>query len=426
MAIGTYTDYQSLYKTRYVDTGQAKKILRSKRPFYDMIPREHDQTGKFIHSPVSIAPGRGYAKGDNGLARLNAAASTVGPMKVVHFMQSLEREYGRVDFDNVVTLQMGDNKGAFYRAFDEEMKHLLNRFGRSISQALFRNGDGTISTVAAVSISGGSGTITLSEKLSALQIDIGDSLNIVNPASPANPRGGDFDTSYFTVTAKNDQAGILSVTRVGSNAVDSTAVGDLVCRKDEYSQNGVGRVRGLAAICPLVAPTTGDSFYSVDRSQNVNMLAGWRYDGSASDPLEEQIKQMAVYMSTSSSGEDIEAYANTLRVQEVLDRGYGKIALTEDTIENGEYTYGIRKCVIATADGNVTLYPTPECPMDRWFGLSKGAVTLGLLGEEPTIITTDGVSQHRIPGQDATTVEARVLAQVLIKRPCDIVTGPLV
>lgn len=423
---GNVASYISLFKTRYRQTGQERKILRSKRPFYDKIKRSPNRTGEYIHTPIMIAERRGHVKGTGGLALLgNTTHSPVGPSQYKHWIQSLEVEYAQAWFDNITLKKMGDSEGAFFNIYDREIRQMLDSFGSSVSHALFRNGDGVIGTVSAASITAGSGTISLTNSLDMLYIKVGDKLNVINAASPALPRGGDYTTSYFEVTARNMQGNLLSVTRVGTNAVDSVAVGDFISPIGNYSQNGVGRIRGLAAICPLTAPTAGDSFYNIDRSVDVNRLAGWRYGGAATDPLEEQISQMSTYMNISGMGTELWAYAHPIRVEETLRRGQGRMQYEMEEVDNGEYTYGLKKLRVVTQNGDVNLYPTPECPLDRWYGLNDNALSLGTLGEEPEIIETGGISQFRISGADGFGVEARLLAQVLLDEPGDIVTGSL-
>lgn len=423
---GTADQFVSLFKTRYENTGQAEQILRFKSPFFAKVKRKPDQYGLTIHIPIKYAEQRGHAKGVAGMALLaNTTHSPVGPPKYSHFLISLEREYGRADFDLVTLKQMSSTEGAFFDLYDSRMKGMLGRFRDSVSHALFRDGTGIIGTVASASITAGSGTITFANKMDAAYIGQGDTINMINPGSPATPVGGDYTTSYFLVTARNIQAGTISVTRQGTTAVDSVTTGWLVSKLGDYVQNGVGRIRGLGAICPLTAPTAGDSFYGTDRSIDVNTMAGWRFDGPPTTKLEHQINEMASYMNDTGVGRQLWSFANPEDVRLMLARANGTISLSEETLGKGEYKYGLKYATVVTAAGDVRVYPDPYCPRGRWFGLNDEAVELGLLGEEPEIITVQGQNQIRLPGQDSFSVEARLLAQVYPTSPRDIVTGTL-
>lgn len=419
----------ALFKTRYVDTGQLDKILKARSPLYALIQREGDQFGEVIHVPIKYSGQKGHAKGVEGLALLNDAThSPIAVPKFERFLLNLEFEYGRADFHLPTIKKMGSDKGAFLRLYDTQVKEAIGNFADSVAHALYGDGTGVIATVASASISAGSGTITLSNKLDALFIEKDDVINMINPASPANVVGGPtVTTSYFRVTKRNAQAGILDVTRVGTNAVDSVAAGWQIAKLNAYKQYGANRIKGLGAICPLTAPTAGDSFYSTDRSVDVNTMAGWRWDGSAATPLEYQVRDTTMYMYNASVDGEIRVFANPVDVRAMLERAGAKVEYSEEMLQpDGEYRYGVRYTTIATDKGDVKVHPDPYCPRGRWFGLNMSAIALGHLGEEPELIKApDGSAQLRVAGQDGFTMEWRFMGQVLPKMPVNIVTGAL-
>lgn len=420
------TDYSSITKTRYRATGQEKRLLGYERPLYTKIPRKGNLTGHTISTPISYSPHRGHAKGEGGLVLLeNTTHSPVGPSKYTAWNQTLELEYDQAWFSNVTLKKLGNDEASFLRVFDVEIKQTYARFGESVAHSLFRDGSGVFGTVASASLTSGNGTITLTSRGDCMFFKVGQKINAINPASPATVLGGTYDTSYFEVTKRNVQAATLEVVRVGTNAIDGTTTGYLLSPYSYYSQNGANRIRGLSAICPLVAPTTGDNFYGVDRSVDVNTLAGWRFDGPSSTHVEDQIIEMVTYMNTSGVGDELVAYANPDRVKEVLQRAQGRMQYETEMIDAGEFSYGLRYVRVVTQKGDVKLYPEPYCPMDRWFGLNNMAISLGTLGDEPELINTQGQTHFRRPAADGFGLEFRLLAQVLPDMPSDIVTGPL-
>jgi hypothetical protein len=59
-----------------------------------------------------------------------------------------------------------------------------------------------------------------------------------------------------------------------ASAISSLAAGDYLFR---FGDPG-NLMQGLGVCTPLTAPTSGDSFRTIDRSDDVELLAGWRLD----------------------------------------------------------------------------------------------------------------------------------------------------
>lgn len=424
--VAAHASLSELYKTRYRSTGAEKKALMARHTLYGKMKRSKDLTGKIIAWPIQYDDATGYVRGTNGLALLaDTTHSPIGPNKYSQWNVQLEVEYAAHWFDNITKMQMKDDKGAYKRLMESEMQALKERFAKSLGHGIYRDGTGVTGTIASASLTLGVGTITLSKKTDTKYFSKGQKLNAINPASPALPAGGDYTTSYFEVTKRNLAAGTIDVLRVGTTAVDTATTGWFLSPIGWYVQGGTGRIKGLAAICPSTDPGPPDSFYNVNRSVDPNTLAGWRFPGASTVAMEDQIVEMSVLMGGNGAPGSLWVMANPIQVQKVLNRAQGRLQYETESVQDGEYAYGYRYVTIATTEGDVRVYSDPDCPEDVWYGMNEDSLSLGTLGDEPEVITVDGVTHTRRGAIDGTELQLRVLAQVMPDNTRTIVTGSL-
>lgn len=428
-----YPNLAELYKLRYRDTGEEDKVLFSEPKLYGKVARETNLTGQTITWPIKHDEATGYAKDTTGLAYLvtDATNSNIGTQKYKNWSINLEVEYAAHFFDNIAKLKMSNDIGAYKRNVESEMASVMKQFSRSLGHAMYRDGTGVIGVIAAITaFSSQVATITLTRRSDAKFFSKGQKYNVIDHTSPALPRGGDFITSYLEVNAIDRVKGTLVVTRVGTNAVESAAVGNYLSQITWYRQNGVNRIKGLAAICPSVAPAPGDNFYGVDRAVDPQRLAGWRFDDATANPsavsLEDQIREMVVYMSTSSASTDMWVYCNPVQLEKMLQRANGRMQYEEESRGSGEFKYGYKYATISTSSGDVKVYGDAYCPEDRWYGMGNMSIKLGTLGDEPEVgLFANGATTMTRQGIDGEEFRARILAQVLPDDPSSICTGPL-
>jgi hypothetical protein len=429
----TVSNLINIFKTRYRETGEEDKSLFAKHVLYGKIMRERNLTGQTIAWPIKYDDATGHARGETGLAYLvgDLTNSNIGTQKYKQWNLNLEVEYAAHFFDNIAKLKMSNDLGAYKRNVESEMASVLKNFSRSVGHALYRDGTGVIGTVSAITaFSSQVATITLTNRSDTKFFMNKQKYNVIDHTSLAAPRGGDYITSYLEVDAIDRVKGTLLVRRVGTNAVESTAVGNFLSPITWYVQGGVGRIKGLGLICPSTAPTAGDNTYGVDRSTDVQRLSGWRFDDATSNAsqvsLEDQIREMVVYMSSNGAASELWAMANPVQVEKMLQRANGRLQYTEEGRGDGEFKYGYKYAVISTSSGDVKVYSDPDCPEQRWWGMSNSSIKLGTLGDEPEVGIFDGgkntMTRQAIDGEE---FRARLLAQVLPDDPSSICTGPL-
>ena len=429
----TVSNLINLFKIRYRETGEEDRALFSDPKLYGKISRVDNLTGQTIAWPIKHDEATGHAKGATGLAYLvgDLTNSNIGTQKYKQWNLNLELEYVAHFFDNVAKLKMSNDLGAYKRNVESEMASVLKNFSRSLGLAMYRDGSGVIATVASITaFTSQAATITLTRRSDAKFFSVGQKYNVIDHTSPANPRGGDYVTSYLEVTSIDRVKGTIGVLRQGTNAVESTVAGNFIAPITWYRQGGTERIKGLAAICPSVAPTAGDNFYGVDRSVDVNRLAGWRFDDATANAsqvsLEDQIREMVVYMSTSSASTEMWAYCNPVQLEKMLQRANGRLQYQEEMRGSGEFKYGYKYATITTSSGDVKVYGDTYCPEDRWYGMGNESIKLGTLGDEPEVgIFAGGANTMTRQAIDGEEFRARILAQILPDDPSSICTGPL-
>jgi hypothetical protein len=429
----TVSNLLALFKIRYRETGEENQALFANHVLYGKIAREQNLTGQTIAWPIKYDNPTGHAKGATGLAFLvgDATNSNIGTAKYKQWNLNLEVEYAAHFFDNIAKKKMSNDLGAYKRNVESEMKGVLTNFARSVGHSLYRDGRGVIGTVSAITAFVAQvATITLTRRSDTKFFMNGQKYNVIASGALATPRGGDYVTSYLEVNAIDRVKGTLLVTRVGTNAVESTAPGDFISPITWYRNDGLERIKGLGAICPSTAPVLGDNFYGVDRSVDPQRLAGWRFDDATANPsqvaLEDQIREMVVYMASNGAGSELMAYANPQQVEKMLQRANGRMTYSEESRGEGEFKYGYKYATIVTSYGDVKVYSDPDCPEERWYGMNDRSIKLGLLGDEPEVDCFAGqqmtMTRQAIDGEE---FRARLLAQVLPDDPSSICTGPL-
>lgn len=181
-------------------------------------------------------------------------------------------------------------------AFVDEAKLNMDTGFRNISNDLaldlFSAANGSRGQYSAIT----SGVITLTDANQIVNFEVG--MSLVSYSISANVYTQSTAAAIGYVIAVNRSTGVLTVsaTQGGSAGTPtnwSTAFPFLGVQGDVAFgtialQTSFLKVSGLAAWLPIVAPTTGDNFWTVDRSVDVTRLAGVRFNGQA-ESIEEAL-----------------------------------------------------------------------------------------------------------------------------------------
>ena len=248
-------------KTQWIDEN---KIL-------DWMPKKEDFYGRHQELSVGYGPGGGRSH----TFGVSQDQSNNG-RKYALFTQTRARDYGTLYIDNEAIEASEKGDAAWLETHAAELKGLTVKLGQTLGWQVIEDGYGVIDNIAAGGISGN--IITLAVKNSIFKIEVGDQLEVYNPAGShpsKTKRGG--PVGYLTVTARGEQAGTITV----SNIADVTGVtaADHLVHRGDYNLGVTGIRRWVPFTAAEFAAST--SLLGFDRIPDPARLAGRRYDATA-------------------------------------------------------------------------------------------------------------------------------------------------
>lgn len=243
--------------------GQALVELSYKNnPTWALIPKEENFYGKNHPLPVQISLSAGVSNTFS-----NAQANEAAPA-LYQFLVTRSRVYGIAPVDRETLMAASADEGAFLSAVQVNVNSTMRGVTNRVCAQLFRDSTGVIGTNGGIS----TGVITLTNAQDVVNFDLNMKLNAITGGSPRAASG--------YVIAIDRAAGKVTVsTTLGGSAGTPSGwtSSDTLCPDGDYNS----AFKGFAAWLPTTAPTSGDSFFGLDRSADPVRLAGVRYDGSA-------------------------------------------------------------------------------------------------------------------------------------------------
>ena len=358
--------------------------------------------GKYIPQPVVSAPPAGRA------TQFAAALANQSALSAQSFFLQRGQNHQIVGIDNEVMLATAGDIGSFLSAAKLAIDPALEYLARNINSSLFRDGTGAIGQIGSIA----TGVITLQSPDDAVQFEVGQIL-----AAAATAGGTAFGsieanlaqsnatliaTGYAgTVMAVDYDAGTVTVysTVPGTAATPTSWVAGSFLRT--YGDVGSatlptgGPPPGLAGWIPKVAPTTGDSFFGVDRSVNPSRLAGNRYNGSQLSIEQGVVNALAL---TNRQGGHPETLIMNFTSFAALQNSLGSKAIyLEHKI--GEISFEGFKFI--SPSGPVSCFADRDCPSKTAYALEMKDWCIWSLGDVPHIDMIDGNSMLRNPTLDA-------------------------
>jgi hypothetical protein len=416
--------WDALLKELY-PSGVPEAMLQRDHTFLQMVSKDTEAYGEYMVIPVVYSGPSGRSA---DIATLLSTNGPIGPTKSAKFNVSIVEDYGATWINELTMKKAMNDRGAFVNARKFEIDNVITQLGESLSHALFRAGDGTVAQGnGSWTITGN--VITFSRKADTKFVHIGMILDFIAPtvaatlgSPPAALRTAAGNKAVVTkvsedagtVTCALDSAGgalaNISTLYTGLTNYDWLApVGDYSAT---WATSGAEKIRGLAAWIPLTEPTTGDSFWGVDRSVHPTRLAGHRLDDSTA-PVEDSIMALAEIMRERGARPKV-CILSPRQFTKASKRLNAKV---EYSGAGGSAEYGFSSFAVATSAGLLKVVVDSDCPEDRGYLLNMDTWKLKHLGGLPEIVSTDGLTMLRRPGLDQVEVRARYYAQLVCTAP---------
>ena len=418
MAIQTITQsaVSGILKELY-DQQKAQWLTYKDNPLLAMVHKEEKFPGKYFPQPVVYGLTQGASATFNN-AYNNQTSPNVAEFLVTRVSDLLDRQHRRA-----VLAAAQTDPGSFIDGAELMIDAAFQTAVNRLASAMFRNGGGTIGQLSAFSNSTTTWTLTLSNPDDAVQFEIGQTLVAVQNSDGS----GTLSSDYVQLTAVNRNTGVLIGT--GSTSSPSAAwtgaeyylavQGDTQTSSNNNFQptgstttNSLLKLAGLAAWLPFTAPGGGDSFFGVNRSVDVQRLAGVSFDGSG------------------------------LSLEEALLQGTGRIALNGGRVDTGVCSYstytalitslgskvqyidqkvgdiGFRGVQVNGANTVMSIFPDRNCPDGYIYCLEIDTWTLRSQNPAPHILKyLDEIEILRVPGVDSAELRVGFYGNFYTKMP---------
>jgi hypothetical protein len=406
MAAATPTTHDAIIKHMYPDPNDVLVAMYENNTLFAFLKKSFDGYGKNWHLPVRIAHTSGRAH-DFARAKANKNASAV-----VEYQINITDNYSLYSVGGRLQRQTANSKGAFVDAFEFELDSAMDALKRNMGYEPYLNGGGAIARV-------GSGQTTDTVTLLNINDIVKFERNQVLKSSADDGTTGSVKPGSVTVESVDRDAGTVTVTAAtwdDAAGIPTIAANDYLFTDGDF---GLG-IKGFEAWIPATAPTAGDDFFDLDRSQDPTRLAGSRQDLRTLGP-EEQVQKMC-QVSMRNGGKLSHIFENDLDFLALI-LALGQRRVVVNTEVDGKL--GFEGVKVATGAGTVEVYADYNNTQGVAWGVDLDKWELKGPGQFPFIDARDGQKILREDSADA--YEGRIIAyyQMQSKKVAGSVRGRL-
>lgn len=370
MADSAFTDVAWLMKKTYSDD-KSSEIATRDHPSYYELNKEQGLTGEDFR--YAVHTGNPQAISGTYTDAAGAADGNSGVMKGEQFAAEPTLKYGILKMDRPSILRAAlKGRGAFFDWATKQIEGTLEEMGARLAFDLFGDGNGIRGRRSSIS----GNVVTLTAARSADKFKRGMKVGASSSSDGSSPRVG---STYVT---KIDRAN-NKITLNDASAIASFADNDYLFA---YGEPGTC-IDGMALCTPLAAPGTSDSFRGVNRSNDVEALAGVRIDNTGIYP-EEVLGDLAVDVHCMHKRIN-RGVVHPVKFQEIVKRLGAKV---EYSHPGGNADIGFESITIHAAGAAIRLVSDPDCPFTTVRGWNPKAHKLVYLGAKPVhwVRTADG------------------------------------
>lgn len=360
----TLTTFSSMLKEWYTPDRVQQMILESSA-FLAMVSKKAFY-GKYAYVPIIHGDTGGHS------STFSTAQTNKGQSSSVDFNITAAQYYALASISRETVLASEKDIGAFLPAARVNIDGALRQVRRDLAITAYRSGTGTRGVAATVT-GVGTVTITLSNASDAVNFNISDVLQY-----NASEAGTTVDAGTVTVTSIDISGGTLVGTVTGAAPTNGEFL---------FLAGTKGIVqKGLQGWLPATAPTSGDSFFAVDRSVNSTMLAGVRSNGAGKTRYEAIID--ALY-EVNSNGDGLPTHLflhptdmkGLVKEMEATVTRFRNVDVEVQVRKESETKVGFRGIVVEGGGTTVECYADRFAILNQPFGLQLNEWKLYHRGE---------------------------------------------
>ncbi len=270
-----------------------------------------------------------------------------------------------------------DSAGAFVDEAKLVMDTSFRNISNDLAHDLFGDASGSRGSISSIT----SGVIVLVDPNSVVNFEVG--MALVSYAVSGTTYSQSTSAAIGYVIAVNRSSGTVTVSATAGGSAGtptnwSTSFPLLAVQGDSVATTAGAsgttasflKVSGLPAWLPTTAPTSGDSFWGIDRSVDVTRLAGVRFDGSA-ESIEEALIDGSSLVAREGGQPDM-CFMNFASYA-ALEKSLGSKVQYVD-VKHDEADIAFAGIKIHAPYGPITVIPDRSCPaqtayllqMDVW------------------------------------------------------------
>lgn len=402
------TTFDAALKTLYTDQAVQNMVYKN-NPLFALMPKYEQFLGRNLQIPLIYGNPQGRS---HSFARAQVRGNLTSSNLKAFFLTRVN-DYSIATIDNETLLASKGDAGAFLEAATVEINGAINSLTRSAAISQYKSGYGEIGQIkAGSSVSGTS--ITLEVVQDVTNFEVGMELDVFATLTGAVKAYGTSGNGLI-VTGVNRGTGVITfgyAVNDATNGIPTIAAGDYIAVRGDHVASTLTKLAGLEAWLPSTAPTSGDSFFGVDRSADVTRLAGQRQN-SVGQPIEEALIDGAALVAR--EGGALSHYLMGYEKYSELEKALGSKVQYIDMKVNPEVAF--RGIMINGPKGPIKVVPDQNCPANRVFGLQMDSWRHNSLGAAVRVLDTDGLQMLRQSSQDGVEVRWGYYSNVSCNAP---------
>lgn len=401
----TRTALTKMFKDRYFE-GDLTRHGDIKTPLGDLITKKDDFYGSSLIYPLNYGGNHGIGPSLTDIYPVTKAG-TFDKWVV----DDWTKMYGKLKIDIPDMMRSGKDVGSYLKTNLKATNDILRDMKEMrLGVQVWSDGACDLAKLEEA-VTGASDTSTITVQGDAVKLKKGMYLQ-ANPTRTGTAANLRTDVYKVAKVERLTSAGKAKVTftRV-SGAADDWAISDYIYEYGFYDSG----MKGIPAWITETTPGTGTvptTLFSMDRSDEPEMKAGWRgvWQGSIEETILHLVSVMGQYFDPNFSAIWVSP-TNWFRLaQELRSRG----TLTYNDEESKKF--GTKVITFAGPQGDVKVVSDSFCPSTDLFCLRHSDIEIITNG--PLIhICNEDVEKLRLPDQDAYEVRYRSLAQMVIPYP---------
>ena len=415
------TNQLAVLKELYPDDGAfMKDLVYKKNPLLALIPKDESVdgfAGKYIPVPMVYGDPMGRSASFANAQTNQTAVSDVSMFVYV------AQNYQLVTLQNLFIEQTRSKAGAFVDGVKLAMDKGFRNITNDLAHDLFNDGSGSRGAISSIT----SGVIVLTDPSQITQFEVGMVLVSYSVSGLTATQSTGANLGYVVAVNRSFTAPTVTVSATAGGSAGtptnwSTSFPNLAVQGDvSFASGGLGygnglaqKLIGLSAWLPSTAPTTGDSFWGVDRSVDSRLYGN--YLDTSSESIEEGLIDLATAINL-QGGEPDMIFINFTSYAALLKAVGSKVQYVQVEHEMADLSF--KALHLQTPYGPIPVVPDRSCAAKTAFMLQMDTWKLRSLGKSPHILNygPEGLEALRVSTADAVEVRLGMYGNLTCSAP---------